>query len=132
MINVNILSLTGRVKEYEENQYGFNIVLKSEYAHSVLKRSIPDLKDGLKPVQRRILYCMLESGYTHKKPFVKSARVVGNTMANYHPHGDMAIYNALARMAQPFSINIPLIEGQGNFGSIEGDNPAAQRYTETL
>ncbi|MGC8608789.1 MAG: DNA gyrase subunit A [Thermoplasmata archaeon] len=102
-----------------------------EYAMSVIvSRAIPDVKDGLKPVQRRILYAMRELGVTHDKPYKKCARIVGETMGKYHPHGDMAIYDALARMAQDFSLRYPLIEGQGNFGSIDGDSPAAMRYTE--
>ncbi len=102
-----------------------------EYAMSVIvSRAIPDVKDGLKPVQRRILYAMRELSVTHDKPYKKCARIVGETMGKYHPHGDMAIYDALARMAQDFSLRYPLIDGQGNFGSIDGDSPAAMRYTE--
>ncbi len=102
-----------------------------EYAMSVIvSRAIPDVKDGLKPVQRRILYSMSELGVTHDKPYKKSARIVGETMGKYHPHGDVAIYDTLARMAQDFSMRYPLIDGQGNFGSIDGDAPAAMRYTE--
>ena len=102
-----------------------------EYAMSVIvSRAIPDARDGLKPVQRKIIYAMGELGFTHDKPYKKSARIVGETMGKYHPHGDMAIYDALARMAQPFSLRYPLIDGQGNFGSIDGDSPAAMRYTE--
>ncbi|MEL6913018.1 MAG: DNA gyrase subunit A [Pseudomonadota bacterium] len=103
-----------------------------DYAMSVIvSRAIPDLRDGLKPVHRRILYHMDDSGYTHDKSFRKSAKPVGEVMANYHPHGDSAIYDALVRMAQDFSMSVPLIEGQGNFGSMDGDNPAAMRYTES-
>ncbi|NND19951.1 MAG: DNA gyrase subunit A, partial [Silicimonas sp.] len=102
-----------------------------DYAMSVIvSRAIPDLRDGLKPVHRRILFAMHESGNTHDKPYRKSARPVGDTMGKYHPHGDSAIYNALVRMAQPFSMSLPLLDGQGNFGSMDGDNPAAMRYTE--
>ena len=102
-----------------------------EYAMSVIvSRAIPDARDGLKPVQRKIIYAMGELGFSHDKPYKKSARIVGETMGKYHPHGDMAIYDALARMAQPFSLRYPLIDGQGNFGSIDGDSPAAMRYTE--
>lgn len=102
-----------------------------EYAMSVIvSRAIPDVRDGLKPVQRRILYAMNELSFTHNNPYRKSARIVGETMGKYHPHGDMSIYDALARMAQPFSMRYPLIDGQGNFGSIDGDSPAAMRYTE--
>ncbi|MGP6240223.1 DNA gyrase subunit A [Cuniculiplasma sp. SKW4] len=102
-----------------------------EYAMSVIvSRAIPDVRDGLKPVQRRILYSMYENGFTRDKPYKKSARIVGEAMGKYHPHGDSAIYDAMARMAQEFSLRYPLIDGQGNFGSIDGDAPAAMRYTE--
>ena len=102
-----------------------------DYAMSVIvSRALPDARDGLKPVHRRILYGMNESGYTFDKPYRKSARVVGDVMGKYHPHGDASIYDALVRLAQPFSMRVPLIDGQGNFGSVDGDPPAAQRYTE--
>ena len=102
-----------------------------DYAMSVIvSRAIPDLRDGLKPVHRRILFAMHETGNTHDKPYRKSARPVGDTMGKYHPHGDSAIYDALVRMAQPFSMSLPLLDGQGNFGSMDGDNAAAMRYTE--
>ncbi|MCK8484071.1 DNA gyrase subunit A [Aliiroseovarius sp. S2029] len=102
-----------------------------DYAMSVIvSRAIPDLRDGLKPVHRRILYAMYGTGNTHDKPYRKSARPVGDTMGKYHPHGDSAIYDALVRMAQPFSMSLPLLDGQGNFGSMDGDNAAAMRYTE--
>ncbi|HKL55469.1 MAG TPA: DNA gyrase subunit A [Roseovarius sp.] len=102
-----------------------------DYAMSVIvSRAIPDLRDGLKPVHRRILYAMHEGGNTHEKPYRKSARAVGDVMGKYHPHGDSAIYDALVRMAQDFSMSLPLLDGQGNFGSMDGDNPAAMRYTE--
>jgi DNA gyrase subunit A len=102
-----------------------------DYAMSVIvSRALPDVRDGLKPVHRRILYTMHENGFTPDKPFKKSARVVGDVMGKYHPHGNMAIYDALVRMAQEFSLRLPLIDGQGNFGSIDGDPPAADRYTE--
>ncbi len=102
-----------------------------EYAMSVIiSRAIPDLRDGLKPVHRRILYAMHETGNTHDKSYRKSARPVGDVMGQYHPHGDSAIYDALVRMAQDFSMSLPLLDGQGNFGSMDGDNPAAMRYTE--
>ena len=102
-----------------------------DYAMSVIvSRAIPDLRDGLKPVHRRILYAMHEGGNTHDKPYRKSARAVGDVMGKYHPHGDSAIYDALVRMAQDFSMSLPLLDGQGNFGSMDGDNPAAMRYTE--
>jgi len=96
----------------------------------IIGRAIPDVRDGLKPVQRRILYGMMELGLSHKSPFKKSARIVGEVMGKYHPHGDAPVYEALVRMAQPFSIRYPLIDGQGNFGSIDRDPPAAMRYTE--
>ncbi len=103
-----------------------------DYAMSVIvSRALPDARDGLKPVHRRILYAMQESGFTHDKPYRKSARIVGEVMGKYHPHGDAAIYDAMVRMAQPFSLRVPLIDGQGNFGSIDGDPPAAMRYTES-
>ena len=102
-----------------------------DYAMSVIVgRALPDVRDGLKPVQRRILYSMWESGATHDRPFRKSARTVGEVLGKYHPHGDLSVYDALVRMAQPFSLRHPLIEGQGNFGSLDGDSPAAMRYTE--
>jgi DNA gyrase subunit A len=102
-----------------------------DYAMSVIvSRALPDVRDGLKPVHRRILYSMKENGYDHTKPTRKSARIVGDVMGKYHPHGDSAIYDAMVRMAQDFSMRLPLIEGQGNFGSMDGDPPAAMRYTE--
>ncbi len=102
-----------------------------DYAMSVIVgRSLPDVRDGLKPVQRRILYSMYEMNLTHDKPFKKCARIVGEVMGKYHPHGEAPIYDALVRMAQPFSLRYTLVDGQGNFGSIDGDSPAAMRYTE--
>ncbi|MFB9173014.1 DNA gyrase subunit A [Roseibium salinum] len=102
-----------------------------DYAMSVIvSRALPDVRDGLKPVHRRILYSMHENGYEWNKPYRKSARVVGDVMGKYHPHGDSAIYDALVRMAQKFSLRLPLIDGQGNFGSVDGDPAAAMRYTE--
>ncbi len=102
-----------------------------DYAMSVIvSRALPDVRDGLKPVHRRILYGMYQLGLFHNKPYKKSARIVGEVMGKYHPHGDMAIYNTLARMAQDFSMRYILVDGQGNFGSIDGDAPAAMRYTE--
>ena len=102
-----------------------------DYAMSVIvSRAIPDLRDGLKPVHRRILFAMQETGNSHDKPYRKSARPVGDTMGKYHPHGDSAIYDALVRMAQPFSMSLKLLDGQGNFGSMDGDAAAAMRYTE--
>jgi len=103
-----------------------------DYAMSVIvSRALPDVRDGLKPVHRRILYSMYESGYYYNKQHRKSARIVGDVMGKYHPHGDMAIYDSLVRMAQNFAMRIPLIDGQGNFGSIDGDSAAAMRYTES-
>jgi DNA gyrase subunit A len=102
-----------------------------DYAMSVIiGRALPDVRDGLKPVHRRILYGMYEAGNTSGKPYKKSARAVGDVMGKYHPHGDSAIYDSIVRMAQDFSMRYPLVDGQGNFGSIDGDNPAAMRYTE--
>ena len=102
-----------------------------DYAMSVIvSRALPDVRDGLKPVHRRIFYAMREGGYTSDKPYRKSARIVGDVMGKYHPHGDSAIYDALVRMAQPWSLRLPMIDGQGNFGSMDGDAPAAMRYTE--
>ncbi len=102
-----------------------------DYAMSVLvSRALPDIRDGLKPVQRRILFSMLELGLQHNKPFRKCARIVGDTLGKYHPHGDSAVFEALVRMAQDFSLRYPLVEGQGNFGSIDGDSAAAMRYVE--
>ncbi|WP_448506226.1 DNA gyrase subunit A [Immundisolibacter sp.] len=103
-----------------------------DYSMSVIiGRALPDVKDGLKPVHRRVLYAMHESGHHWNRAHVKSARVVGDVMGKYHPHGDSAIYDTLVRMAQPFSLRYPLIDGQGNFGSVDGDSPAAMRYTES-
>ena len=102
------------------------------YAMSVIvSRALPDVRDGLKPVHRRIIYAMYKSGYDWNKPFRKSARIVGDVIGKYHPHGDQAVYDALVRLVQDFSMSLPLINGQGNFGSIDGDPPAAMRYTET-
>jgi len=103
-----------------------------DYAMSVIvQRALPDVRDGLKPVHRRILYSMHENGRDWNKPYRKSALIVGDVMGKYHPHGDQSIYDALVRMAQEFSMRVPLIDGQGNFGSVDGDPPAAMRYTES-
>jgi len=103
-----------------------------EYAMSVIVgRALPDVRDGLKPVHRRILYAMHELGLTPDRPFRKCARVVGDVLGKYHPHGDQAVYDALVRMVQAFSSRYPLLEGHGNFGSVDNDPPAAMRYTET-
>ena len=102
-----------------------------DYAMSVIvSRALPDARDGLKPVHRRILYAMHDMGIRHNTPHKKSARIVGEVLGKYHPHGDTAVYDAMARMAQDFSMRYPLVDGQGNFGSIDGDSPAAMRYTE--
>ena len=102
-----------------------------DYSMSVIiGRALPDIRDGLKPVHRRILYSMHELGLTPDKSFHKSANVVGHTMAYYHPHGDSSIYDAMVRMAQNFSMRYMLVEGKGNFGTLDGDPPAAYRYTE--
>src|ERR671910_1516956 len=102
-----------------------------DYAMSVIVgRALPDVRDGLKPVHRRILFAMQESNNVASRPYVKCARVVGDVLGKYHPHGDTATYDALVRMAQDFSMRLQLIDGQGNFGSVDGDAPAAMRYTE--
>ena len=101
------------------------------YAMSVIvARALPDVRDGLKPVHRRILYAMREMGIRPNTPYKKSARIVGEVLGKYHPHGDAPVYDALVRMAQAFSMRYPLVDGQGNFGSVDGDPPAAMRYTE--
>jgi len=101
------------------------------YAMSVIVgRALPDAKDGLKPVHRRILYAMRDLNLEHNKPYKKSARIVGEVLGKYHPHGDTAVYDSLVRMVQDFSLRYPLVDGQGNFGSVDGDNAAAMRYTE--
>jgi DNA gyrase subunit A len=102
-----------------------------DYAMSVIVgRALPDVRDGLKPVHRRVLFAMRELGNEYNKPYKKSARVVGDVIGKYHPHGDTAVYDAIVRMAQPFSMRYMLVDGQGNFGSVDGDMPAAMRYTE--
>ena len=102
-----------------------------DYAMSVIiGRALPDVRDGLKPVHRRILFGMHEMGLAHNKPYRKCAKIVGEVMGNFHPHGDAAIYDSLVRMAQEFSMRAVLVDGQGNFGSVDGDPPAAMRYTE--
>src|ERR1700722_16535530 len=103
-----------------------------QYSMSVIVgRALPDVRDGLKPVHRRILYAMNDLGNSHDKAYKKSARIVGDVICKYHPHGDMAVYDTMVRMAQEFSLRYPLIDGQGNFGSIDGDGAAAMRYTES-
>src|SRR5512140_2756644 len=102
-----------------------------DYAMSVIiGRALPDVRDGLKPVHRRVLWAMNELGNAYNKPYKKSARVVGDTIGKYHPHGDTAVYDTVVRLAQDFSLRYPLVDGQGNFGSVDGDNAAAMRYTE--
>ena len=98
--------------------------------HVVMDRALPRVEDGLKPVQRRILYAMMELGVTPDKPFRKSARIVGDCLGKYHPHGDTSVYDAMCRMAQEWVLRAPLVDGHGNFGSVDGDSPAAMRYTE--
>src|SRR5678810_609707 len=102
-----------------------------DYARSVIVgRALPDVRDGLKPVHRRVLFAMHEANNVWNRPYVKCARIVGDVLGKYHPHGDSATYEALVRMVQDFSLRYPLIDGQGNFGSVDGDAPAAYRYTE--
>src|SRR5215472_4718719 len=102
-----------------------------DYAMSVIVgRALPDIRDGLKPVHRRVLFAMSELGLSFNRPYKKAARVVGEVLGKYHPHGDAPVYEALVRMVQEFSLRYPLVDGQGNFGSIDGDPPAAMRYTE--
>jgi DNA gyrase subunit A len=120
----------------EQNRITVNIedeMRKSymDYAMSVIVgRALPDVRDGLKPVHRRVLFAMNELGNDYNKPYKKSARVVGDVIGKYHPHGDSAVYDTIVRMAQDFSMRYPLVDGQGNFGSIDGDSAAAMRYTE--
>src|SRR3990172_4578105 len=102
-----------------------------DYSMSVIvSRALPDVRDGLKPVHRRVLYGMLELGVLSNRPHKKSARIVGEVLGKYHPHGDTSVYDAMVRMAQEWSLRYPLVDGQGNFGSVDGDSPAAMRYTE--
>jgi len=102
-----------------------------DYSMSVIvARALPDVRDGLKPVHRRVLYGMYELGVTASRSYKKSARIVGEVLGKYHPHGDTSVYDAMVRMAQEWSLRYPLVDGQGNFGSIDGDSPAAMRYTE--
>lgn len=102
-----------------------------DYSMSVIvSRALPDVRDGFKPVHRRILYGMMELGNTSDKPYKKSARIVGEVLGKYHPHGDSSVYYAMVRMAQEWAMRYPLVDGQGNFGSVDGDSPAAMRYTE--
>src|ERR671914_2785544 len=122
-------ALTGRIEERELTKEMRSSYL--DYAMSVIVgRALPDVRDGLKPVHRRVLYAMHETNNVWNRPYVKCARVVGEVMGKYHPHGDQAIYDTLVRMAQDFSLRYTLVDGQGNFGSIDDDPPAAMRYTE--
>ncbi len=126
------------MKDFEKKEKIIPVYIEEEmkasylsYAMSVIVgRALPDVRDGLKPVHRRILYAMYELNLDHSKPYKKSARIVGETLGKYHPHGDVAVYDALVRMVQDFSLRYPLVDGQGNFGSVDGDAPAAMRYTE--
>src|SRR5947199_792717 len=119
----------GRIESRELGQEMRSSFL--DYAMSVIvARALPDVRDGLKPVHRRVLYGMHEAGMQPNRPYKKSARIVGDVMGSYHPHGDSAIYDTLVRLAQPFSMRYPLVDGQGNFGSLDGDPAAAMRYTE--
>ncbi|NCN24179.1 MAG: hypothetical protein GW945_01680, partial [Candidatus Pacebacteria bacterium] len=130
----------GKIGTVEESRYGklqyTSIVTEMrqsylDYAMSVIvARALPDVRDGLKPVHRRILYSMYKSGIHHNSSYKKSARIVGDVLGKYHPHGDAPVYMAMVRLAQNFSMRYPLIDGQGNFGSVDGDSPAAMRYTE--
>ena len=118
----------------DKSVYVYNEMTSSylSYAMSVIiSRALPDVRDGLKPVHRRIIYAMYKGGFDWTKQFRKSARIVGDVIGKYHPHGDQAVYDALVRLTQDFSMSLPLIDGQGNFGSIDGDPAAAMRYTET-
>ena len=122
-------ALTGRIEERElANEMRSSYL---DYAMSVIvARALPDVRDGLKPVHRRILFTMGEMGLSATSSFRKCAAIVGEVMGKYHPHGDVALYDALVRLAQDFSMRYPLVDGQGNFGSVDGDSPAAMRYTE--
>ena len=123
---------------FEENQNDEEVLIEDsikasylDYSMSVIiGRALPDARDGLKPVHRRILYAMNDLHLSHRSPYKKSARIVGDVIGKYHPHGDNSVYDALVRMAQDFSMQAPLVDGQGNFGSVDGDNAAAMRYTE--
>jgi DNA gyrase subunit A len=123
MTNIGKIQPTEITKEMERSYLNYSMSV-------IVSRALPDIRDGLKPVQRRILYAMNDMSLTHTSRFVKSAKVTGEVMGKYHPHGDMAIYDALVRMAQDFSLRYPLVNGHGNFGSVDGDPPAAMRYTE--
>ena len=124
-----VFELRGKVKNIEIESEMQDSYLS--YAMSVIiGRALPDVRDGLKPVHRRILYAMHDMGMRHNTPFKKCARIVGEVLGKYHPHDDTAVYESLVRMAQDFSLRYPLVSGHGNFGSVDGDNAAAMRYTE--
>src|SRR5512136_2422471 len=124
-----VFELRGKIKNVEVESEMQESYLS--YAMSVIiGRALPDIRDGLKPVHRRILYAMCDMGMRHSSQFKKCARIVGEVLGKYHPHGDTAVYESLVRMAQDFSMRYKLIQGQGNFGSIDGDSAAAMRYTE--
>src|SRR5271163_4469079 len=122
-------------REDQINIVSFRTTLEEKYLayalSTITARSLPDVRDGLKPVHRRLLYAMLQLKLDPKSGYKKCARVVGDVMGKFHPHGDLAIYEALVRLAQEFSSRYPLVDGQGNFGNVDGDNPAAMRYTES-
>ncbi|SVC35986.1 uncharacterized protein METZ01_LOCUS288840, partial [marine metagenome] len=126
MVDINRDNILPRdiVKEMRESYLNYSMSV-------IVSRALPDVRDGLKPVHRRILYGMSELGSSWNRPYKKSARIVGDVMGKYHPHGDSSVYDALVRMAQPFSMRYELVDGQGNFGSVDGDNAAAMRYTES-
>jgi DNA gyrase subunit A len=128
VVEEDIIDESGNIHKGIKRVIHESMMPYSEYV--ILDRALPRVEDGLKPVQRRILYSMFELGLTPDKPFKKSAKVVGDCMANYHPHGDSSVYNAMVRMSQPFNMRDPLVKGHGNFGSMDGDSPAAMRYTE--
>ena len=116
--------ISGNISEIMQSAY-------IDYSMSVIvSRALPDVRDGLKPVQRRVLYAMLREGLLHNRAYDKCAGVVGEVLKNYHPHGDGSVYDTLVRMAQPWVMRYPLVDGQGNFGSVDGDSAAAYRYTE--
>ena len=119
------------MSEYSQIKLDDEMRIHIEYAMSVIVgRALPDVRDDLKPVHRRVLYSMHELNNGYNKAYKKSARIVGDVISKYHPHGDTAVYDTIVRLAQPFSMRYPLVDGQGNFGSIDGDSPAAMRYTE--
>ena len=119
---------------YNDIDVGIEDIMHTAYLQYSLSvnvgRAIPDVRDGLKPVNRRILYAMRQLGLTKSHSYVKSAKVVGEVIAKYHPHGDSSVYDAMVRLAQDFSMRVPLVDGQGNFGTVDGDSAAAYRYTE--